>query len=306
MSAGCCDELREGMVAHICRELHPLGVQRLEAHMGHCHECAALHHSLRDGLSVARGWVPQIDQEHQRRLQGGLVPYVLAENARRRARTRVWRLSLAALATACVSMALAVVMLWRNEETRALSGVVAAPIVSGEATLPGEVMERWTPKVLSPHVRVMHSHAWDGRVDSEGRVMTVTMSRGAAVFSFEGGQGRRLQISTVGALVEVVGTRFSVESDPQGTRVAVAEGVVRVLTLSGERRLHRGGSRWLCAVMDRGSTTQGRILRYLSQRWMRPFSRDPLEALMGRDIGASVSAAGEGGSHLVVRRSPSQ
>jgi hypothetical protein len=106
------------------------------------------------------------------------------------------------------------------------------------------------------------------------------MSRGFAVFAFEGGNGRRLRISAPDALVEVVGTRFFVESDGTTTRVGVAEGKVRVLSLLGSRLLTAGES------MEIGGPGDG------SPAHAQPYLDDPflLRELADADAAGPTSA----------------
>jgi hypothetical protein len=134
------------------------------------------------------------------------------------------------------------------------TGVATAePLVT--AAEPGAPIEPVTPtetragasqqvvrSTPTPFVFVVASDTWDGRVEANGGDVSVTMARGFAVFAFKGGRGRKLRVSAPDALVEVVGTRFSVEVRDGATRVLVGDGRVRVMTLQGTRLLVPGES----------------------------------------------------------------
>lgn len=212
-------------------ELRGLERTRLEAHLRACGSCRAAADALGAGLLAARSWQPQVSAEHLAALNQRLEPFVPARAGATRGRRGAW------FAAGALAAALGVILigLWPGSSPTQLSApqgrTLAQPV-----PLPPAVERRQ----VSPHLRMVTSAGWEGRVEGEPGDHSITLASGFVVLDFVGGEGRHLRVSAPDALVEVVGTRFYVEVTPGVTRVGVAEGKVRVLTLLGTQVLTAG------------------------------------------------------------------
>lgn len=206
-----CEHHQSELVAFVRGELEPLPRQRLASHLAHCLGCSALARTLATGFAAARGWEPEVAPEHLDRLTGRLAPWLETAPAPRRAAWR-WAASVAALAFAS---AVAVVLL----------APLRRPVDPGVAAL---------ELAPTPFVRVAAEARWDGVVTGGPSALVYAMTRGAAGFSFTGGEGRRLSVRTPLGEVRAVGTRFVVALADDALTVAVGDGEVRVSTAAGE------------------------------------------------------------------------
>jgi len=79
--------------------------------------------------------------------------------------------------------------------------------------------------------------------DREKQRVELELGRGTLLADFDGSGGRSLRISTPDATVDIVGTRFMVDTSATRTRVAVAHGLVRVES-KGRSRMVGAGLSW--------------------------------------------------------------
>lgn len=94
--------------------------------------------------------------------------------------------------------------------------------------------------------------------DSDKQRVELELGRGTLLGTFDGSHGRSLRISTPDATVDIVGTRFIVDSGATRTRVAVDHGLVRVES-KGRARMVGAGQSWstaedALAPLDAGTT----------------------------------------------------
>lgn len=230
-----CQEQQARLVAFARGELRHLERDRVAAHLGGCRDCEQTVRSLRAGLQQAARWEPEVFAGDLAHLNQRLEPY-LGEGRVRRSRRRLG-LAWGSL-TALTAAALAVVV-WRPF---AVSTPVVAPARESVALGPIAVGDGLRRERATPHLVWVASRDWDGRVEGTEENLSVTMSTGFAVFDFVGGGDRHLRVSAPDALVDVVGTRFFVEVRDGATKVGVARGKVRVLTLAGTEMLQGGDS----------------------------------------------------------------
>ncbi|OZB67365.1 FecR family protein [Stenotrophomonas acidaminiphila] len=151
------------------------------------------------------------------------------------ARTRRWRLSAIAAMAACLVLAVAVFMPWLQqdrEEHQTAFGRLASTALSDGSML-----------TLSSDTRVMVAMSKHQR--------RVELDQGEAFFSVAKDKLRPFRVALGTVDVIAVGTEFSVRSEGQGWRVAVAEGVVRVEGVQGQPLVLRAG--------DVASSHQGRV-----------------------------------------------
>ncbi|MCC7382438.1 MAG: FecR domain-containing protein [Deltaproteobacteria bacterium] len=233
-----CREQAELMIADLQGELLPLERTRLEAHLANCGRCTALQGQLRHGLEAARHWSPEVDPEHLDRLVDRLTPYVGAYSARPR---WVLGLSLAGAVAAAALFAFVRLELAATE----------APLIAPRERSAGEL----STSRPTPHIRMIKSGDWAGQVQlADANTVRVTMSRGFAVFDFEGGEGRAMRVEAPGVDVDVVGTRFFVEVNGARTKVGVGRGKVKVHTVRATDLVVAGDARTYAAS---GEAIQG-------------------------------------------------
>ena len=206
-----CEHHQSELVAFVRGELESLPRQRLASHLAHCASCSALARTLARGLAAARDWEPEVAPDHLDRLTGRLAPWLETAPAPRRAAWR-WAAAGAALAFAVAAGAALLAPLRRSVD----------PDVAALELAP------------TPFVRVVADARWDGVVSGGPSALVYAMTRGAAGFSFTGGEGRRLSVRTPLGEVRAVGTRFVVALAGDGLTVAVGDGEVRVSTAAGE------------------------------------------------------------------------
>lgn len=250
-----CREQAELMIADLQGELLPLERTRLEAHLANCGRCTALQDQLRQGLEAVRHWSPEIDPEHLDRLVDRLTPYVGAHSARPR-----WVLGLGFAGAVAAA---------------ALFAFVSLSPVATEAPIPapreGSAAELTTSRP-TPHIRMIKSGDWAGQVQlADANTVRVTMSRGFAVFDFEGGEGRAMRVEAPGVDVDVVGTRFFVEVAGARTKVGVARGKVKVHTARATDLVVAGDARTYAAS---GEAIEGGPPAEASRHFEDPFFAD--------------------------------
>ena len=98
--------------------------------------------------------------------------------------------------------------------------------------------DRWESLTAEIAVQPMGRGSWDGR--------NVRWEEGTVRVSVTPDQGVRLRILTAEAVIEVVGTIFSVTRDEHGTRVAVERGKVSTACLGEAAALSGAGERHSC------------------------------------------------------------
>jgi hypothetical protein len=275
-----CTELRQDMVAFLTGELEPLAKARLESHLAHCAGCQSLRAELDRGLDAARHFEPELDAEHLRRLKARLSPYTES-----RVGEHSQLLAWGGISLVAVSLLLVVgVVIWgRHLQPVAPTPIVPIQVAKETAPLPvapaPAVVARSEP---TPFVRLLTGGGWDGTVQVEDRKLSVRLSKGFVVTSFNGGRGRSLRLTTPSAVVEAVGTRFLVEVSAGGaTTVAVADGKVRV-TAGRVTRAVVGGE---LLTLD----ANGRALQPVEPKG-RPFLEDAFLLEHHGLVGASAPA----------------
>lgn len=227
MSNSYCEGIMPLLVAHTRAELGELERARLDTHLASCSRCADRHQELVSAMAALGGWQPHLTAEHAARLSQRLQPYADALRGRARA------LGLG-LATACALLVggLAVwAMVARAPHAPRQAPLPLIALAPASAPATPEAVERLARTAPSAFVRLVSSEDWDGEVTSAAGKVAVKLTRGFVAATLDGGQGRRLEVTTPHARVLVVGTRFFVEVSPDGavTTVGVVEGRVRVL-----------------------------------------------------------------------------
>lgn len=197
---------------------------------------------------------------------------------RRRRRKLIW------IAAPCAAAAAAVLalLLWRDPGQQ---GEIASPAVAlALAPIPAAVHETGADPgrlVLGPHRADIAPHSRVELMPSQGADVDLVLTAGKVelvVDPLPAGHGFR--VATAAALVEVVGTRFTVAIEDGCTWVTVSEGVVRVTPASSDTdELRAGGRRTYCGAGAGENPEAG-------ERWVR-------EALVqvsaGRDLARATT-----------------
>jgi len=106
----------------------------------------------------------------------------------------------------------------------------------------------WTAATPDPRVRLRYRG--DGVLDAGGDDFEVRWGTGRIEVDVDPQSGVRLAVVTAEARASIVGTRFSVDTDADGTRVVVTSGVVRVRCDGEEPRDVRAERTVTCATRD--------------------------------------------------------
>ncbi len=221
-------------------ELDPLKSQRVETHVERCDACRALLDEYAASFGAARDWDPEVPAVDLDRMVARLQPYMEP----RPRRVVWWGAGVAAMAAAA-AVAMFVLKPAEAPAPEPSPGVLQASRTMEVPDLP-EPAEPAPPVVKrsqpTEHLRVVASEDWNGRVKQESPKKTrVKVTRGFAVMSFEGGRGRSLEIEAPEVSIEVVGTRFYVETHPGAdTVVGVVSGKIKVRSHGEERTLEAG------------------------------------------------------------------
>ncbi len=236
-----CVEIRSELIADRAGALGPLAHRRIDSHLARCAACRETARRLDAALTAAAAWTPEVDEARLEGLMSGLAP--LAPPARLGLRLGTWLVAAAAVALV-VGAGLAARRFGPGVETLA----VAVPADVREApdpppalpSLSAALAPAASPPVSvdsglvrarpQPRLRWIADRAFDGRLEQPSPTASVVeMTRGFAVFDFEGGEDRSLLVRLGALRVEVIGTRFSVDARGPSPVVAVREGRVRVV-----------------------------------------------------------------------------
>lgn len=226
-----CNEARAWLAAHALDDLTSLERAWIDAHLSRCEECEAVRARLDHGFVAAKAPLPEVDVEHLVTLVRAAAPGELGAGvtqARRRVSPVVMWGGPSVLAVAA-AVALFVVVAEPDDVTPASPPpstveALAAP-AAAKAGVPAPGPSYLAP---TPYVRMITAAGWVGRTVVSGARVDVEMSEGEAAFALDGGAGRTLRIATPRAVVDVIGTRFSVRVGARDVAVAVAEGKVAV------------------------------------------------------------------------------
>lgn len=162
---------------------------------------------------------------------------------------------------------------------RLVPGLEEASATDGMQFVDGEIPElQFTMSSrteITKHLRAILSERWVGRIDGSEKDTHVRIDQGLAAFGFDGGDGRRLEVTTVHGRVVVTGTRFSVAVGPDGaySEVAVSEGEVEVWR---EREHIQIGAGQSVRISDRGlRVEQGSPPEILEDRYLLDVTKEP-------------------------------
>lgn len=228
-----CEGLRELMLDHALEELDGLKAARLDAHLVNCRACRNLHARLKEGLSAARNYEPEIGQDDIERMVAQVAP-LFRES---RGSWLPW-LGLAVGGAAIT----AGMVFWLGSAVESPPLVVGAPPVAEVPQLPDDVVR----KVFSPRLRMVASADFDGTLDeTPGKERVLHMKRGFVVLHYDRGAARPLWVHAPGVRIKVLGTRFFVEvrsaaGSVSGTAVGVISGRVEVETRDRQELLPAG------------------------------------------------------------------
>ncbi|MDP2339873.1 MAG: FecR domain-containing protein [Deltaproteobacteria bacterium] len=224
-----CEEHCAELIAHLAGELPVLEGTRLEAHLAHCAECRQVQRTFSLGFAAARD-VPEVTSAEieQRVLEVEADPILEVSGAFPRPRQRT---SWAAPMALAASVAVVAVGIGLRERLLppAAPVVVVAP---APAPAPAPVVRAPVAPIeqqASPFVRLVHGDGFRGTVSERAPGDTLlVVDQGAVAVAFAGGQGRRLHVEAGDVVIDVTGTRFSVERDLRGVTVSVRSGQVDV------------------------------------------------------------------------------
>lgn len=232
-----------------------------------------------DVLRAAMTLDDQLDDIKRAQIWSHLEPQLPAPAPTRRR----WPIALAAAAVAA-----ALVALWLRP-THPAARTLSAPAETTLAT------------TLGPHARAeLVGPASLDVLGAAGDATSVRLHTGTLVAEFTGGPGRSLRIETRDAVVEIVGTLFSVEAREGATCVSVAHGKVRVTTHAGVVAV-AGGESWCSTrpdVMPLEPAADDRLARFAAVITARADA--PRASLAGpAPVPAAVTAAAPA-SHAVA------
>ena len=233
MNPEICRTQRNLMMEHVLGELGGLKKTRLESHLDRCDECQRAYDRLSRGFGEARSWAPRAQAGEVDRMMARLTPLMEPEPEPPPRFEIRWGFSAVVFGAAATAALVAVVTAKPGPEFIAASlpmpEAVRAPAPKTiEPADPASLtIER---RVLGPHLKAVASPTWNGVARSAGADTELEMSEGFAVLDYEGGEGRALRVMTPDLRIEVLGTRFFVETHPgRPTTVGVLAGKVAVV-----------------------------------------------------------------------------
>ncbi len=202
------------------------------------------------------------------------------------------RLLLAIAGASALAAAVLLIVLWRGSPaptpTPSLARLTRAPAPTAPAVLESTVAEA---VALGPHQLRLAPRTRVRVLRPDPRATEVSLDRGKVEFAVKP-LGGSFKVQARGVLVEVVGTRFTVEEQGGCSVVEVSEGRVRVS--AGERRvlLERGDSERFCAKGSVAKLPGEEIMREALAHLQRGESREAL-ALLTRYLQAQPRGAFE-------------
>lgn len=243
-----CAEHRARALDFVLGDLAGLERTRMEAHLDRCDGCREVAGRLSAAFTAAKRWPPESSARELEQLIGRLEPYFGGEEAPREP-WFVWSGSFKAILTAAAVTA--GIVFWASyskdssyskDQVTPAPVVAVAPIAAQEEPAPAPEIVRLTPR---PNLKLIAGGGWDGKIGGESEEHTsIVMSRGFAMIDFEGGAGRKLWVGAPNAAIEVVGTRFFVDTAKTGlTTIGVIAGKVVVSAPSGRATISAGQRR---------------------------------------------------------------
>lgn len=240
-----CADHRTRALDFVLDDLPPLERVRMEAHLDRCDGCRELTDRLNKAFAAARRWPPELGEQEMENLILRLEPYYLREEPRGGFGKFVF-------AAAALTAAIAVTTTGSKDQ-QPLTEALAEPIARAKVHVP--VVERAQAQIVRssprPFVKVVAGNGWDGKVGgASARSTSILMSRGFAMIDFQGGEGRKLWVGAPNASIEVVGTRFYVDTAPNGLttigvisgKIVVSNGETRSAIAAGEKRTFGGAA----------------------------------------------------------------
>jgi ferric-dicitrate binding protein FerR (iron transport regulator) len=224
-------------------------------------------------LRLVRAEAAMPVEVQQRIVQGSLA----RQQRRRRLRRLVW------IATPCATAAAVVLALWLARDPG--PSVEVAPAVAGALTpVPAAVHATGaSPErlALGPHRVDIAPRSRLERMPGQGADVDLVLTAGKVELTVDPlPAGHGFRVATAAALVEVVGTRFTVAIEDNCTWVAVSEGVVRVTPPSSDSdELRAGGRRTYCGA-DAGESLEA------GERWVRAAL---VQVSEGRDLARATT-----------------
>lgn len=170
------------------------------------------------------------------------------------------------------------------------------------------------PELVSPDTRWSVVHQGEGELTHRGDDVRLDWRRGRLEVDVAPGAGVRLVVVTPEGEVRVVGTRFAVERDASGTKVAVERGKVEVHCDSSVTPLEAGASQrcWASTAaarleQARGLRQSGSALDAVLEVVDRGLATQPSVAVRSELVALAVDALYEAGrDDEVLRRGLSE
>jgi ferric-dicitrate binding protein FerR (iron transport regulator) len=211
---------------------------------------------------------------HQRIVQGSLQ----RQQRRRRLRRLAW------IAAPCAAAAAAGLVLWLARAPGPSVDIAPPALAVALTPAPAAVHETGasaTHLALGPHRADIAPRSRLERMPGQGADVDLVLTTGKVeltVAPLPAGHGFR--VATEAALVEVVGTRFTVAIEDGCTWVAVSEGVVRVTPASSDSDELRAGARRTYCGAGAGESHEA------GERWVRAAL---VQVSEGRDLGRATT-----------------
>lgn len=275
-----CAEHRTQALDFVLGDLPPLEHARIAAHLENCADCEQLTARLSRAFSAAKSWPPPAEKNELEQMIARLDPYLPAtpEPAR-------FSFTFATSVFAAAAVAAGVVYLSTYTKVQ----VIEEPLTIAELATPEKIIiEPETPKLSPttpeivrlkprPFVRVVAGDSWDGKIAGDSPESTsIVMSRGFAVIDFDGAAGRKLWVGAPNVSIEVVGTRFFVDTAPSGlTTIGVISGKVTVRHQDQQLSIHAGQRRSFGGQPKAALSTAE---NYVKDPFLARASREPVMA----------------------------